>query len=225
MLLSSYMKLMESTPFKVIREHVKIVTTCASQLASLFEGISNDDFEVIRIAHEKIIQTEHEADLLKRQLRQDLSKNLMLPVDRADVLQLIVLQDGIANITKDISGLLVERKMKFPKGTEEAWLTLCRGTIDTCIQAKNMIKQLNVVVETGFSADRLENIQEMLKDLDDKEHETDLLQSKVRRLLFECEADFSPIDMVFFYHINHQLGLISDVCQNIGARFLLMVSI
>lgn len=225
MLLSSFLKLVESTPFKVIQEHSKIVVACAGCLTDLFKAVSQENWDSAIVIHEKIVAMEHEADLLKRDIRQNLTRNLMLPVDRTDILELIVMQDRIANITKDVSGLLVERKMVLPSLTQPTWFLICEQTVKTCEHAKRMVEHLNIIIETGFARGTLGEIQKMLKDLDESEHASDLLQSSVREALFQCESKLSPVDVVFLYHINHQMGLISDVCQNVGARFLLMVSV
>ncbi|MBF13197.1 MAG: TIGR00153 family protein [Legionellales bacterium] len=225
MLLSSFLKLVESTPFKVIQEHSKIVSRAPAHLSDLFHAIAEENWQVAKECHDAILVVEHEADVLKRDIRHNLSKNLMLPVDRTDILELIVMQDRIANITKDISSMLIERQINLPEVTQLDWFAICEQTIMTCGYARDMVQQLNIIVETGFVLDSLSGIRSLQEKLDESEHASDVLQSKIRAGLFAHEKHMLPIDAVFLYQINYQLGLISDVCQHVGARFVLMVSV
>ena len=53
-----------------------------------------------------------------------------MPVDRRDLLEILELQDTVANTAQDIAGLLMERDMTVPKEMAEAaqrpCQTLCR---------------------------------------------------------------------------------------------------
>jgi len=65
-------------------------------------------------AKDRIFEREAEADRIKNELRLHLPKSLFMPVDRRDLLEVLHLQDTIANTAQDIAGLLVERQMSIP---------------------------------------------------------------------------------------------------------------
>ncbi|MEN8133437.1 MAG: DUF47 family protein, partial [Pseudomonadota bacterium] len=70
----------------------------------------------------EIERLEHEADDLKKEIRLHLPKSLFMPVPREDLLELLLVQDMIANRTKDVSGPVVGRKMQIPAPIAEQFL-------------------------------------------------------------------------------------------------------
>lgn len=48
------------------------------------------------------MQAEHEADDMKHVLRHHLPKGLFMPVDRRDLLDVLMMQDAVINQAKDI---------------------------------------------------------------------------------------------------------------------------
>ncbi len=83
-------------------------------LTPLVEGMIESDQKKILLAQKKITKGEHDADEMKKELRNHLPKGLFMPVDRRDVLDVLLRQDIIANQGKDIAGLIVGRKMQLP---------------------------------------------------------------------------------------------------------------
>ena len=72
-----------------------------------------EEWETAYDIQQKIIKFEHEADAIKRSIRLSLPKSLFLPVPRTDLLQIVTVQDKVANRAKDIAGLVVGRKMVY----------------------------------------------------------------------------------------------------------------
>ena len=69
--------------------------------------------------HKAILAAEKEADKLKGALRRHLPKSLFLPVPRSDLLSLVSIQDNVANTAKDVSMVVLGRKMRFPDKLQE----------------------------------------------------------------------------------------------------------
>jgi uncharacterized protein Yka (UPF0111/DUF47 family) len=64
----------------------------------------------------------------------------------------------------------------------------------------------------------------MIEQLDNLEGETDRIQIQIRRILFEIEKDYPPIDVMFWYICIKQLGEIADWAQRIGEKLLQVLS-
>ena len=58
---------------------------------------------------------ENKADKLKKKLRMNLPSTFMMPFSRRDLLDVLLIQDSIANITKDLSGFNDVSKHGFSK--------------------------------------------------------------------------------------------------------------
>ena len=108
------------SPFKPMQEHMRVVRKCAAQVTKLFEALCKGDQEKVEAVKERIFELENEADAIKNELRAHLPKSLFMPVDRRDLLEVLDLQDSIADTAQDIAGLLVERKMEVAEGNGPA---------------------------------------------------------------------------------------------------------
>ena len=106
--------LLGSSPFKPMQAHMRIVKECVAEVPGLFDALIAGNQEEMTAAKDRIFAKEQEADDLKNDLRAHLPKSLFMPVDRRDLLEILELQDTIANTAQDIAGLMMERDMSVP---------------------------------------------------------------------------------------------------------------
>ena len=85
------------SPFQPLLAHIVKAQECADQLLPFFEATLAGDWEEAARVRETITRLEHEADELKTELRLNLPNTLFLPVSRTDLLELISVQDKMAN--------------------------------------------------------------------------------------------------------------------------------
>ena len=102
-------KIFGHSPVGPIQNHMDAVFRCAQELVTFFEHVASGDWDQVQSSREIIVGLEHEADELKRQVRTQLPKSLFMPVPREDLLELMLVQDQIANRTRDVSGLVLGR--------------------------------------------------------------------------------------------------------------------
>ena len=88
------------SPIKPLEKHIQIVVKCSKQLIPFFEACTVQDWSEAAKIRRKLSKLEQDADALKRQLRLELPGGLFMPVDRADLLELLTQQDKIANKAK-----------------------------------------------------------------------------------------------------------------------------
>ncbi|NOY63435.1 MAG: TIGR00153 family protein [Gammaproteobacteria bacterium] len=213
-----------SSPVRPLQQHMDKVHACVSKLGPLFEAQINGDFEAVKSLQQEVIAMEHEADVLKKQLRLHLPKSLFLSMSRRDLLDVLRMQDNIANKSKDIAGLIVGRNMRLPETMSERFLDFVKRCIDASAQAKKTVNELDELVETGFSGNEVELVEEMIRQLDDIEGDTDVIQIEIRNRLFKIESDLPPIDVMFLYQLIEWIGDIGDLSQRVGSRLQLMLA-
>ena len=97
------LKLFGQPTFKPLQEHMRVVVSCSAEVPSLFEALFAGDEDKIKETRDVIFALENEADGLKNQLRSHLPKTLFMPVDRRDILEILDLQDSIADTAQDIA--------------------------------------------------------------------------------------------------------------------------
>lgn len=221
---SYFSTIFASSPIKPLQEHVTKAVECAEQLGPLFEAVAKADFTAVEAAQKRVSQLEDEADAMKKELRMHLPRTLFLPVDRRDLLELLRLQDTIANTAKDVAGLVLGRQMTLPEPLKAPFLDYTRRSIDAARQAKKTVDELDELVETGFRGSEIQIVHDLLNELDHIEKDTDNIQIRLRRTLRELEKDLPPIDVMFLYKIIELVGQLADIAQRVGSRLQMMLT-
>ncbi len=219
-----FSKIFGRSPFVAMQEHMGIVDQCVSLLTSFFKAILAGDHTRAKEVYREIGKLENKADVLKKKLRLHMPKGLFMPVARRDLLELLLVQDKAANQAKDISGIIVGRKMNFPKAMAELLPGYVRRCEDACRQAKTVIDQLDELVETGFAGKEIEIVASIINELDAIEKDTDKIQIKIRAALMKIEQNLPPVDVIFFYKVIEAIGEVADISQRIGSRVELLLA-
>jgi predicted phosphate transport protein (TIGR00153 family) len=213
-----------SSPVRPLEKHVGIAYRCARQLKPFFAAIVSGDWDAALAARDKIESLEHEADDLKKKIRLQLPKSLFMPVPREDLLELLLVQDKIANRTKDVSGIVIGRRMQIPDQIVPMFLEFVDRNIDAAKQARKSVRELDELFTAGFRGAEVALVEGLIEELDQIETDTDEKQAALRAALFEIEADLNPIDAIFMYQIIETTGEIADMAERVGRRLELLLS-
>lgn len=213
-----------TSPVRPLQQHMAKVHACVAELVPFFEAVIAHDLERVGAVQEKIVSLENEADVLKKELRLHLPKDMFLPVSRGDLLDLLTVQDSLANKAKDIAGLMLGRKMTLPDSMGAHFIEFVKRNVDASEQAQKAINELDELVETGFRGGEVNLVNTLIKTLNGIENDTDILQIDIRRMLFAIERDLPPIDVMFIYQITQWIGDIADLAQRVGSRLQLMLA-
>ncbi len=215
---NSFSNLFGQSPIKPIQEHMEKAHSAAEQLVAYFDAVLASDWEQAKKTQKKISKLEKEADNLKKQVRLNLPKSLFLPVPRTDLLDLVGMQDKIANCAKDIAGIMLGRKMEIPEKMATIMTEYVREAVATSAQALQAIYEMDELLTTGFRGREVELVEELIKELDRLENNNDKLQVKVRAQLFKLEKDLPPVDVMFLYKVIDWVGELADRAQKVGSR-------
>ena len=221
---SPFLDMFGTSPVTPLQEHMAEVVSCVVELVPLFKAILADDWEKARVVQQRITELEGEADELKRNLRQQLPTGRMMAIDRRDILEVLQVQDQVANKARDIAGLMIGRQMRFPEAMGDKLREYVRRCIDAVEQAQHAINELDELMETGFQEREVDVISAMIKSLDDIESETDTLQIELRRMLLDREHELPPVDVVFMYRVIEWVGEVADLAQKVGSRLELILT-
>jgi len=221
---STISSLFGTSPVKPLQRHMASVQDCIIELVPFFEEVLAGNWADAKKQQKKISQLERDADKLKRELRMHLPNSLFMPVSRRDLLEVLTMQDKIANKAKDIAGLIVGRKMEFPESISPKMMEFIGRCIDASAQAQKAINELDELVETGFSGKEIKIVTSMIKKLDKIESETDKIQVDIRGQIFKEEDDLNPVHVMFLYKIIEWIGDLADLSQRVGSRLELMLA-
>jgi predicted phosphate transport protein (TIGR00153 family) len=212
------------SPFKPMQQHMEVVDECVSLVPGLFDALIAGDKQALADAQEAIFAKEHEADQIKNEVRVHLPRSLFLPVDRRDLLEVLEVQDAIADTAQDIAGLLRQREMTVPEDMKEDLKRLVERCVDACGQSKGIVGELDELIETGFRGPEAERVEGMVKQLNRTESETDDLAIALSHKLFQHEQTMPPVSVMFWYRLIQWIGNIADNAEKVGDRMLLLIA-
>jgi uncharacterized protein len=221
---NSILGIFAKSPIKPLEKHMRLVSKCCNQLTPFFIACFDHNWDEATKIRKKISKYEQDADALKRQLRLELPGGLFMPVDRADILELVTQQDKIANKAKDIAGRILGRQLVIPETLQLNFTAYVTRNIEATEKAADAINELDDLLETGFRGREVQLVEKMINQLDEIENDTDAMQIVLRRDLMTFEKDLDPIDAMFIYQIIEWVGSLADLAECVGSRLEIMLA-
>jgi predicted phosphate transport protein (TIGR00153 family) len=221
---NTFSKLFGQSPFTALQKHMQAVLECAREVQPMIDALVAGDQDRVTEIKTLIFDKEAEADQIKHDLRASLPKSLFMPVDRRDLLEVLQLQDTIANTAQDIAGLLFERKMSIPGFLGTPLINLTARCIDTVEHAGSVINELDELLAIGFRGREVDRVDEMLRELNRIEDETDELGIALARALFDHESELDPVSVMMWYQIIEWVGDLADYAEKVGDHLRLLIA-
>jgi uncharacterized protein len=212
------------SPIQPIQEHMQMAHSAAVLLTDYMQANIDQDWDASKRLYQEISSIEREADKIKRSVRRHMPKSLFLPVPRTDLLELVSIQDRVANYAKDIAGIILGRQMQFPDKLQKGLMEFTETCVATSAQALTAIQQLDELLEVGFSGREVKLVESMIKDLDKLEAKTDKQAIALRGKLFKIESTLPPVDVMFYYQVIGLLASLADTCERVGDRLQILIA-
>ncbi|MDA7852011.1 TIGR00153 family protein [Porticoccaceae bacterium] len=212
------------SPIKPLQNHMAEVINCVSKLEDFLDTAFDDDWDKAATVFDAISANEQSADDLKKQFRMHMPKSLFMPVSRGDLLSILTQQDHIANLTKDICGIILGRQMAIPKALRSDFIGFADSSVETCKKAHGAINELDELLETGFAGSEVKFVQKLIRELATQEQKVDKKELKLRKKLFNLEAELPPVNVMFMYNIIDQIGALADTAEQIGNQVELLLA-
>jgi len=211
-------------PFSALQKHMRIAVECADMVPGLFEAIDAGDRDRFNSIKDQIFEKEEEADRVKHKLRRRLPRGLFMPVNRGDLLEVLDMQDSIADVAQDIAGLLYEREMDIPPQMQDQLMPFVMRCVDVVHDAQKIIEKLDELLEMGFRGKEGKRVEALIKELNKAEDETDEMGVALTRTLFKFEDEMKPVSVMFWYRLIEWIGDLADYAEKVGNRLRLMIA-
>lgn len=219
-----FSRIFGNSPVSPLQKHIEKVVLCVEELIPYFDAVIKNDWGKAEKIQNNLAALENDADEIKNLLRMQLPSSLFMPMDRRDVLDVLQLQDKIANKAKDIAGLVLGRKMSLPESICNTYIEFLNRCVDATRQTQNAINELDELVAAGFRGNEVTRVKKMIEELHVIEDETDKIQIKLRAELYKIEKNLPPVDVMFIYKIIEWTGDLADNAQSTGNRLQLMLA-
>ena len=186
-------KLFGKSPFKPMKKHMSIAAECATHMPSAMEAFFKQDKETLKDIRHSISQLEDDADKILEELQSRLPKSMFLPVDRRDLLDVLEMQEAIADSTEDIVGLMLDLTMDVPGELHKPIMRLVNRVTEGVNGALKIVKTFEDLVETGFKGPHMDKAQALIHEVVGIETDADTLGSEITHKLFSHAKNLSLI--------------------------------
>mgnify|MGYP000011687679 FL=1 len=212
------------SPFKPLRDHMNKVVECVVPLKEFFEALNQRNFVKVVEIQQQISLAEEEADLIKNEVRNHLPRNIFMPINRSDLLEMLDMQDTIADVAQDIVELLALRRMSLPTELRQDLILFVEKAQSVCYMAQGLSEEFGDVLESGFGRHEIKKLLAMIDQVSSAETEADDLEDALVRRMFEVEDKMKPVDVMFWYEVFEWIGDLADYSKKTGSRLRLMIA-
>ncbi len=214
----TFLNLFGRSPFTPLQTHMGKVRECVLKVPSLFDAIKEGNYDRLSILAEEISKLEHDADLVKNDIRNHLPNSLFLPIDRRQLLEILSLQDHIADRVEDLSVLLNLKRVVIPPQLQERMEQFVAINIETFEGACLIVKELHELLESSFGGIEAEKVSAMVQLVAYKEHEADLVQNTLLKTLFGLEDQMSYGTFYLWIQATKAIAEISNLSEKLANR-------
>ncbi|MDK2796063.1 MAG: uncharacterized protein PWQ58_1262 [Archaeoglobaceae archaeon] len=210
------------SPFPTLVKHAVLCGRAVGVLQKQFDAYEKEEFELVEKYREEIDELENHADELKEEIRTHVTRSMILPVDRQDLLEFLRAQDEIINNCEHVGHMLTFRKVKADSEIMVDFKVLLAKIMECVNEYERMVEHINTLVETSFDKKEIQTILEIIQEVESLEHECDQVQIKLHKSLFNSEK-LNPLDVLLIDTWVVHLGYIANATARAADRFRLMI--
>ncbi|NGX58635.1 MAG: hypothetical protein K940chlam3_01543 [Chlamydiae bacterium] len=211
-------RLFGRSPFAPLLAHMELVSRCVSKIPDLFEALQKEDYEEVNKIALEISKLEHKADLTKNDIRNHLPKTLFLAMDRSRLLEILSIQDSIADVSEDISKMITLKPIKMLPSLKPNFDKYLKKNIEAFEGCHEIVKELHDLVESSFGGIEAEKVRDMVDDISVKEHEADLIQHELLKSLIASENELTYATFFIWQNVFSLIASISNLSEKLANR-------
>lgn len=218
-------KLFGRSPFVPLQLHLDKISDCVEATISLLERIRSGDTSNIGKEARAISKLEHKADLVKNDIRNNLPRGLFMAIDRSQLLEILSLQDAIADQGEDIAVLMSIRPVNILPELSEPLGKYIDGNLKAFHKVKSVMRELDALIESGFGGAEANRVNSMVEEVAHAEHECDIMQRKLMKQVFDNEEDLSIGDFYIWQRLLHEIAGISNLSEKLANRVRMLLTL
>jgi predicted phosphate transport protein (TIGR00153 family) len=209
------------SPFALLKTHMDKVSQCVHKVTELFDALQmGNEAKKTEIA-QRISELEHQADLTKNDIRNHLPKSLFLAIDRQQLLEILAIQDSIADRAEDVAVLATLKMLTLPESLKKNFQAFLQKNIDSFQVVRKIMNELHDLLESSFGGIEAEKVRSMVEEVSFREHEADLLQHALLRDLIaleDAEGTLKNSDFYLWTRVFQAIADISNLSEKLANR-------
>jgi predicted phosphate transport protein (TIGR00153 family) len=216
-------KLFGRSPVAPLQHHMQLAEECVQLLCQLVEASCSDGPSASEDIRESLAEAVDGARLLRRDIRENLPRGLLLAMPRVDLLGLLESQQRIADAALAAATPLAVRGLEVPASLRKPLQRLCSLLADCASQAQAAIRELDEMLEKGFGGDQ-KIVRRALDTLDRQRQRCREQHLRVLRGAQAAEASLAPLDAMFLYRLSDALAELAELSGEVGEQMRLLLA-
>lgn len=218
-------RLFGKSPFAPLQTHMNKVASCVDKLRKMFEVLAKKDIEKIEKLSNELSNLEHEANLTKNDIRNHLPKSLFLPIDHGQFLEILSIQDNIADKAEEIGVLLTLRAEALCKEMKIDIGGLFKKNSEVFVSTKQIIEEIDELLEASFGGLEAEKVKSMIESTAFKKFEAEKLKRTLMQELFQV-GDSLPAPVFYLWiKLIEEIGEISHLSERLSNRIRMILEL
>lgn len=206
----------KKSPFEQLLKHMGKVNECVDILGDGLVRYYKGDYKSFSEIAENVSKLEHEADLIKSNLRNHLPNSLFVPVDKGKFLWALREQDAILDHAENLARMLDMRHTKIPKELQDVFLEHAKLVAKTVKAMEDAVENIRDLVETGFVKREREQTKQFVHKVHDYEWKADQKKYEVTKGIYRLEKKLNSMDMYHLLKIADWVDDIADHAENVA---------
>ncbi len=212
------------TPFSQLLDHMGKVRECIDLLGEGLIKYYQGDYHNFSALTKKISIIEHEADLIKSNLRNHLPSSLFMPVDKGKFMWAIREQDAILDHADSLVHMLNMRHTKIPTSLQPVFIDHSKLVMKTVKAMEDAVENIKDLVETSFVKRERDQTKEFIYKVHEYEHKADKKKYEMTKGIYGIERDLSPMDVYHLLKIADWVDDIADHAENVADWLRAMIA-
>ena len=204
------------TPFSQLLEHIGKVRECTNLLGDGLQRYHKGDYKNFSKLSDNVSKLEHEADIIKRNLRNHLPTSLFMPVDKGKFMWALREQDKILDHAENLVRMLDMRHTKIPKELQDVFCEHAKLVMKTVEAMENAVENIRNLVETSFVKREREQTKQLVRKVHEYEWKADQKKYELTQGIYKIEKKLKPIDVYHLLKITDWIDDIADHAENVA---------
>lgn len=220
----NFAKLFGKHPFKPMKRHMKLAAECAACMPEAVDAFLLKDDVRLRAVKERVGLLERDADTIYAEIQDRLPSSIFTPVARRDLLEVLDMQEAIADRAEDIAGILADLPLEVPDNIHEPMRRLAKSCVTATNGAREIVKLIDLLQHTNFKGPNVELMKQQIQDVLVMETDTDAICYEITHALFARRDELDAVSIVFLYKIVGWLDDLADYSEQLAVRSRILLA-
>ncbi|HAI11138.1 MAG TPA: TIGR00153 family protein [Phycisphaerales bacterium] len=201
------------SPFGPIQAHMNKVASCIDLTQQVTDAYLAGRFDEVQELRPRISDAEYKADLVRDDIRNHLPKSLFMPIDRRDLLELLITQDRIAGCCERTGHLLSLVSFTIPQVLADELKKYVQINFEAYKLSHQIVEQIDELIEYAFSGSEAEKVKDLVEQVARKEYEASKFGWKFLGLIYQEEASLKKSEFNLLQRLIEELGMVSKLSE------------